>query len=79
MTNLKEVDLFGLIWIPLDDIEFDAFIGLEIMAGVMKSNGEILKSVWDKKIGRPIFRSTMPLKRFVEISTSLRSEDRAER
>lgn len=82
MTNIKGSQIFETDWKPMDIIEFDAYLGLLIMAGVMKSHGESLGNLWDEKNGRPIFRATMSLKRFMAISASLRfdnSVDRTER
>lgn len=82
MTNLRGLELYGSGWQNIDIIELDAYFGLQIMAGVLKSHGESLTSLWEEKHGRPIFRATMSLKRFSHISRCLRfdkSEDREER
>lgn len=82
MTNKKGVELYGNNWQNIDMIELDAYIGLQIMAGVYKSHGENLTSLWNEKNGRPIIRATMSLKRFATISKCLRfdsSGDREER
>lgn len=68
-TNLEGQLIYKNNWNPLDDIEFEAFFGLLILAGVYKSNNESLENLWDDQKGRPMFRATMSLKRFKEISS----------
>jgi hypothetical protein len=50
-------------WKEVDEIEINAFIGLLILAGVMRSMNENLEELWSIESGRPIFRASMPLKR----------------
>ncbi|KAL1394965.1 hypothetical protein pipiens_001279, partial [Culex pipiens pipiens] len=59
--------------------ELEAFIGLMILAAVIKGNKEALEGLWAEEMGRPIFRATMPLKRFRTIHAMLRFDDKATR
>lgn len=82
MTNIKGSELFGNNWKAVDIIELEAYLGLQILAGVYKSHGESLLHLWDESNGRPIFRATMSLERFMNISRCLRFDsyiDREER
>ena len=36
-------------WIPVDDTEMTAFIGLNLLAGLHKSNHEPISSLWSEK------------------------------
>ncbi|CAG4970654.1 unnamed protein product [Parnassius apollo] len=66
-------------WEALDETELDAYLGILIFAGVFKSNDESLESLWSEAYGRPIFRATMSLKRFKQISAILRLDKRSDR
>ena len=59
-----------------DTISLWAYIGLFLLAGVYKSNHESLPSLWDYIKGRPIFRATMSLLRFRNITSVIRFDDR---
>lgn len=50
-----------------------------LLAGVFRSHGEALESLWDDSKGRPIFRSTMTLRRFQNISRVLRFDKKSDR
>ena len=52
---------------------------LLILAGVFISKDEATDSLWDENYGRPIFRSTMSLKCFKQISKILRFDRRSDR
>ena len=45
-------------WIPVDDTEMTAFIGLNLLAGLHKSNHEPISSLWSEKEGRPVYIAT---------------------
>ncbi|KAI7805227.1 putative piggyBac transposable element-derived protein 4-like [Triplophysa rosa] len=59
MTNLEGTRVFGESWKILDEIHLKAYIGLLILAGVFKSNGESTSSLWNAETGRAIFPATM--------------------
>ena len=59
--------------------ELKAFYGLRILAGLYKSRHESLRSLWDDSYGRPIFRATMSLKNFLQISKYVRFDDKTTR
>lgn len=79
MTNLYGVKKYGKGWINLTLVDFRAFIGLLILAGVSKSNQEDANELWDDEWGRPIFAATMTLKKFKLILQCLRFDDRSSR
>ncbi|KAL6456582.1 hypothetical protein MHYP_G00351260 [Metynnis hypsauchen] len=71
MTNLEGFRKYGDSWKKMDEID----LGLLILAGVYRSQGEAAASLWDGESGRPIFRATMPLKLFHTYSRLLRFDD----
>ncbi|XP_017479435.1 PREDICTED: piggyBac transposable element-derived protein 4-like [Rhagoletis zephyria] len=75
-TNIEGNKKIGERYNQIDEIELDAFLGILILAGVYRSHGESIRSLWDKVHGRPIFRATMPLGRFLEINRVLRFDNR---
>ena len=82
MLNIKGNQVFGSTLKPLHTVELDAYLVILIIAGVIKSNGGTLKNLRNENFGRPIFMSTMSLKRIMATSTILRfdsAEDRVER
>ncbi|XP_028820478.1 piggyBac transposable element-derived protein 4-like [Denticeps clupeoides] len=62
-------------WQDLDGTTIRAYIGLLLLAGVYRSRGEAIRSLWDAEMGRHIFRATMPSKQFQLISSMLRFDD----
>ncbi|CAI5643297.1 unnamed protein product [Oreochromis niloticus] len=81
MTNL-EVDrrrpaIDG--WKPMGRVEFRAYVGLLVLAGMYRSRGEACESLWDGESGRSVFRAAMPLKTFRAYSTTLHFDDRETR
>lgn len=59
-----------------DEIEIHALFGLLILSGSFKSGHEDVESLWASDgTGRDIFRSTMPLKRFLFLITALRFDE----
>ncbi|XP_048854157.1 piggyBac transposable element-derived protein 4-like [Brienomyrus brachyistius] len=57
-------------------VELDAFIGVCILAGVFKSKGESVASLWESKFGRPIFPAIMSRVRFEQLTVALRFDDK---
>ncbi|KAI7802694.1 putative piggyBac transposable element-derived protein 4-like, partial [Triplophysa rosa] len=66
-------------WKILDEIHLKAYIGLLILAGVFKSNGESTSSLWNAETGRAIFPATMSLESFHIISQIIRFDDKRTR
>lgn len=66
-------------WTDVDPIDIRAYIGLLILAGVYRSKGESTHCMWNDRSGRTIFRATMSLQRFREISRALRFDNRRQR
>ncbi|XP_039956871.1 piggyBac transposable element-derived protein 4-like [Bactrocera tryoni] len=79
MSNIKGLQFFGDNWKIIDLIELEAYIGLQILAGVYKSHNESLIHLWDENNGRPIFRATMSLERLMNTSRCLRFDSAADR
>lgn len=66
-------------WRDVDEVEMRAYIGILILAGVYRSRHEATRSMWDGEAGRSIFRATMPLYRYTQISANIRFDDRLTR
>ncbi|CAJ1051903.1 piggyBac transposable element-derived protein 4-like [Xyrichtys novacula] len=66
-------------WKKLDSCEFRAFLGLLIFAGIFRSKGETIRSLWDGTHGRAIFRATMSRNRFHQILRAVRFDDEKKR
>lgn len=60
-------------------IELRAFFGLLLLTGVYRSRDECTKSLWSEDIGQAIFPATMACKRFEEIATMIRFDDKLSR
>ncbi|XP_019220611.1 piggyBac transposable element-derived protein 3 [Oreochromis niloticus] len=63
-------------WRDVDDVEMRAYIGILILAGVYRSRREASRGLWADKTGRAIFRATMPLYRYAQISANIRFENK---
>jgi len=79
MTNLEGGRVYGEKWKNLDSSSFEAYIGLLLLAGVYRSNGEATTSLWNSETGRHIFRAIMSLKTFSMISRVVRFDDKTKR
>ncbi|XP_019210866.1 piggyBac transposable element-derived protein 4-like [Oreochromis niloticus] len=81
MTNLEADRRRPAIdgWKPMGRVEFRAYVGLLVLAGVYRSRGEACESLWDAESGRSVFRAAMPLKTFRAYSSALRFDDRETR
>lgn len=66
-------------WTDVDSTELRAYVGLLILAGVFRSKGETTLSLWDERSGRAIFRATMSRRRFHDINSALRFDDKLQR
>ncbi|KAL3973475.1 HMG box transcription factor 1 [Sarotherodon galilaeus] len=62
-------------WKPLDQTDLHAYIGILILAGVYRSQGEATASLWNEDNGRPIFQATMSLETFLKISRVIRFDN----
>ena len=72
--NLEHPDL-QRTWIPVDDTEMTAFIRLNLLAGLHKSNHEPISTLWSEKEGRPVYIATMSRNRFTDILRYLRFDN----
>lgn len=66
-------------WLPVDNIEMKAFLGLHISAGANKQSMTSIERLWDVKRSGPIFAATMPRERFELIRRFFRTDDRVRR
>ena len=71
--------VYGKLWKTYDTISLRTYIGLLLLAGVYKSNHELLPRLWDDIEGHFIFRATMSLRRFQNIASVMRFDDRLTR
>nr|XP_020457618.1 piggyBac transposable element-derived protein 4-like [Monopterus albus] len=78
-TNHEGRRVYREKWKVMDMILLYAYLGLLYLAGVFKSNGESLYSLWSAENGRAIFRSTMSLDRFQIITRVFRFDNRDHR
>ena len=63
-------------WYNIDELEFDAFMGLLILFGVTKGNHENVRDAWsDGPLARPIFKATMSINRFESILRHIRFDE----
>lgn len=61
-------------------IEIKAFIGLLLLAGLLRSNRQILEEFWSSDgMGVEMFRTELPLKRFKFILGCCRFDDKETR
>lgn len=69
------------IWMPLAEVELNAFIGILISAGALRCSKENTTEMWttDESIRRAIFTASMSRDRFVSIRTFLRFDDKITR
>lgn len=56
-----------------------AYFGILLLAGVYRSHGEALENLWNDRNGRPIFKATMPLYRFQNITRVIRFDEKTDR
>lgn len=84
-TNRKAIQLYAQYnnehpaiepksWTILTAVEFDAYLGVLITAGVRHSNYEHLRELW-KTDAYPLYRAAMGLNRFWEISRVIRFDN----
>lgn len=79
MTNLFGKRKYKTHWQDVDIITMRAYYGLLLLAGVYRSHDECITELWDDFNGRPVFRATMPLRKFQLITECLRFDDKEER
>ena len=78
-TNAEGRRVYGDKWKDMEISLFQAYVGILLLAGVYRSNGEATKSLWDKQTGRPIFRATMSHETFEMISRVTRLDNKSTR
>ncbi|XP_039618136.1 piggyBac transposable element-derived protein 4-like [Polypterus senegalus] len=79
MSNLEGIQRYGERWREIDESELRAYLGLLVLAGVYRSQGEAASRLWHPETGRPVFCATMPLKRFCALSAILQFDNRESR
>ena len=80
MTNRRGHDEYSrnnAAWKDTDDVEIRAFIGILILAGILRSSKEPINDLWsdDETIRRAIFPATMSRNRFVELHRHITFDD----
>jgi len=78
-TNKEGQLVYGHQWADVDNIEMHCYLGLLILAGVMKGHNESVMSLWNEENGRAIFNQSMARNRFTAISRCIRFDDAAAR
>ena len=63
-------------WGDVDEVEMRTYIGILILAVIYRSRHEATRSMWDAKTGRAMFRATMALFRYTQISANVCFDDR---
>ncbi|XP_029900733.1 piggyBac transposable element-derived protein 4-like [Myripristis murdjan] len=76
MTNLEGKRVHKDTWHDIDVAHLDAYIGIVLLAGVYRSSNEATESLWDASTGRNIFRATMSLHSFRNLTTAIRFDKR---
>lgn len=66
----------GIAWKKIERQEFNAFIGLHLLAGAYKSTHRNTAELWSESDGHPLFRATMSFERFKQIKSALRFDDK---
>lgn len=79
MTNLYGKQRYKKKWQTVDITTMRAFYGILLLVGVYRSKGEDVTELWDDQNERPIFRTTMSLKRFFLINQCIRFDDKEQR
>lgn len=59
--------MYGNKWRKMDRIELQAYVGMQIFAGVYRSSKEATANLWHAESGRTIFCASMTLKMFHKI------------
>ena len=66
-------------WIDTDDVEMKAFAGCLLFWGAKKQNMQSAEMLFDPLYGEGLVRSTKTRKRFMQLLTNLRFDDKATR
>lgn len=63
-----------------DELEINAYIGLQLLASILKSSREDMASLFSKDVtNRPYFNATMSVKRFEILTSCIRFDDKETR
>ncbi|KAK7121548.1 hypothetical protein R3I93_022589 [Phoxinus phoxinus] len=76
MTNLEGKRVYGVSWKEVDWVDFQAYFGLLLLAGVYRSHNEATMSLWNADTGRAIFRATMSMRAFEIMTRVIRFDNR---
>ncbi|KAF4517452.1 hypothetical protein B566_EDAN004490 [Ephemera danica] len=77
--KIHDVNNYKTEWKDCDEIEIKAFIGLILLAGVMRQSKHSLAMLWSSDIGPPTFCATMSLHRFKQLLRYMRFDDKEHR
>lgn len=72
--NEQHPDAEPRIWVPITEVEFRAYLGVLLMAGVCHSGYVHTTDLW-KTTSHPLFRASMSLRRFWAISRFIRFDN----
>lgn len=78
-TNEEGVRQRGDHWVPMDDVEFDALIGVLLMIGAQKQSKVTTCVIWDRMIGLTYVRAAMSRNRFHALMKALRFDKKETR
>ena len=73
-TSLRRLSQNGK-WRPTDEDEILAFLGLHLLAGVLKAHHRDLRELWSERDGHVLFRATMSCERFLQLKKAFRFDD----
>jgi hypothetical protein len=66
-------------WTQTSRDEMEAFFGMHMLSGAMKSHHRSLRDLYSERDGIPLFRATMSEERFIAIKSCLRFDDKLRR
>jgi len=69
--------LYGDSWNDVNWTEFEAFIGLILLAGVYRSRNQALTNLWDAETGCLIFQAVISLQEFTILSRIIRFDNKS--
>ena len=78
MWNAANPTKKQLVWNPITESEFEAYLGILLFAGVSRSNNEHTHELW-KSSAHPLYHASMGQERFYIVSRYIRFDNGASR
>lgn len=78
-TNIEGRRVKKDAWVPTNDEEIEAVIGMLLFLGTKKHNMLSTEEIWDSSYGHPIIRACMGRRRFQTLMTHMRFDDKSTR